>query len=229
MLFRSGINAALFSQNKEPFTIDRSEAYIGVMIDDLITKGVDEPYRMFTSRSEYRLYLRADNADMRLTQKGYDVGCVGNVRYAVFKEKKDSLDYYLNLCNQLSATPKELLSYNLNIKNDGNKRTIFNIMSYDDVSRETVIQIWPELKDIRADVYEAIEIEAKYAGYIKRQMADIELFKKDENLKIKDNIDYANIGGLSRGRVFRDGCYGIPGGCKGTANQLLWYPRWLCG
>lgn len=198
----AGVNAALSAiRPGEEFVIDRSEAYIGVMIDDLITKGVDEPYRMFTSRSEYRLFLRADNADRRLTEKGFRIGCVSADRYSVFKAKQDEIAQYHALCNQLSTTPKLLEAYGIKVKNDGTKRTAFNIMSYEDVSRETIAKIWPELADISPLVYEAIEIEAKYAGYIKRQMADIEIFKKDENLKLKPNIDYSVIGGLSREMV----------------------------
>lgn len=195
----AGINAALAANGqKRCFTVDRSEAYIGVMIDDLITKGVDEPYRMFTSRSEYRLFLRADNADWRLTEKGYEIGCVGEYRYSVFKAKKAQIEYYRRLCEELLTTPKNLETYDIKVKSDGTKRTVFNLMSYDDVSRETIIRIWPELKDMPEVVYDAVEIEARYAGYIKRQLADIEIFKKDENLKIKDDIDYSKIGGLSR-------------------------------
>jgi tRNA uridine 5-carboxymethylaminomethyl modification enzyme len=168
------------------------------MIDDLITKGVDEPYRMFTSRSEYRLFLRSDNADMRLTQKGYEIGCVSNLRYTVFKDKKQQVDKFRKISNDLFILPIELEKYGVNIKKDGIKRSCFNVMSYNDVSHETVIQIWPELSKIPYDVYEQIEIEAKYSGYIKRQLADIEVFKKDENLKIREDIDYNLIGGLSR-------------------------------
>ena len=198
----AGVNAALLSLSSEKeFIIDRSEAYIGVMIDDLITKGVDEPYRMFTSRSEYRLHLRADNADMRLTQKGYDIGCVGDERYTVFKVKKDSLEKYREIVNTLDVTPTKLSSFGITTKKDGVKRSAFNVMSYDGVSRETIISIWPELEDISYEVYNQLEIEAKYSGYIKRQLADIEVFKKDEKLKIREDIDYQKVGGLSNEMV----------------------------
>ncbi len=199
----AGVNAGLKALEKPGFEIDRSEAYIGVMIDDLITKGVDEPYRMFTSRSEYRLYLRADNADARLTEKGYKAGCVGENRYSVFKAKANKINQYRQLTDQLFITPNELEKFGIKTKKDGTKRTAFNIMSYEGVSRETITNIWPELKDIPADVYEEIEIEAKYAGYLKRQLADIQIFKKDENLRLRDDIDYGKIGGLSREMVFK--------------------------
>ncbi len=195
----AGINAALksFGGSKE-FVINRSEAYIGVMIDDLITKGVDEPYRMFTSRSEYRLFLRADNADMRLTEKGYNIGCVNSLRYTVFKNKKQAIENFKNLSETLFITPTELEKHGVVVKQDGVRRSAFNVMSYNNVSYETIIKIWPQLASVAADIYEQVEIEARYAGYIKRQMADIEVFKKDENLKIRDDIDYTKIGGLSR-------------------------------
>lgn len=198
----AGVNAALKAEGKgRTFVIDRSEAYMGVMIDDLITKGVDEPYRMFTSRSEYRLFLRADNADMRLTEKGYQTGCVGQERYTVFKAKKQAVDDFRTVSENLYLKNSEIENEHLNIKKDGVKRSCFNLMSYNDVSRETILKIWPELEKINKDVYEQVEIEVKYAGYIKRQLADIEVFKKDENLKIKEDIDYHQIGGLSREMV----------------------------
>lgn len=198
----AGVNAAHSALNDgKEFVIDRSEAYIGVMIDDLITKGVDEPYRMFTSRSEYRLFLRADNADQRLTEKGYETGCVSNERYTVFKAKKAQIEHYRQLCETLQTTAKELDNLGIKVKNDGTKRTPLNVMSYDEVSRETINKLWPELSDMPNVVYEALEIEARYSGYIKRQMADIEVFKKDENLKLRDDIDYSKIGGLSREMV----------------------------
>lgn len=198
----AGVNAAFKAlETDKKFVIDRSQAYIGVMIDDLITKGVDEPYRMFTSRSEYRLFLRADNADARLTEYGYQMGCVGENRYTVFKAKQETVNYYKNLCNELILNNSQLDSLNIKIKKDGTKKSVFNLMSYDGVSRETITALFPELSKMPDYAFEEIEIEARYSGYIKRQLADIEVFKKDENLKIKDNVDYSQIGGLSREMV----------------------------
>lgn len=198
----AGVNAALSALNTgRKLTIDRSQAYIGVMIDDLITKGVDEPYRMFTSRSEYRLFLRADNADLRLTELGFEAGCVSRERYTVFKAKQQQLRQDREMVEQLLITPAGLEKYGVTVKQDGVRRSAFNVMSYPDVSRETILAIWPGLSTIPLLIYEQIEIEAKYAGYIKRQLADIEVFKKDENLRLREDIDYSQIGGLSREMV----------------------------
>lgn len=198
----AGVNAALSALGRdEVFTVDRAEGYIGVMVDDLITKGVDEPYRMFTSRSEYRLFLRADNADQRLTEKGYKIGCVGEYRYSVFKAKEKAINDFRKAAEAENILPVELEKRGINIKQDGVRRSAFNIMSYHDVSRETINSIWPQFENVADDIYEQVEIEARYSGYIKRQMADIEVFKKDENLRLKGDIDYSKIGGLSREMV----------------------------
>ena len=195
----AGINAALYARgNDEEFTIDRSEGYIGVMVDDLITKGVDEPYRMFTSRSEYRLYLRADNADLRLTERGYQIGCVSKERYGVFKNKKDNLDKYRKIAKEMFLNAKDYDEYNLPLKKEGGKKTLFTLLGCNDVSRETVNKLEPKFTEVADDVYEQICIESKYYGYMKRQSSDIEIFKKDEGIKIREDIDYSKIGGLSR-------------------------------
>lgn len=196
----AGINAALKCVNTDSeFYIDRANGYIGVMIDDLITKGVDEPYRMFTSRSEYRLFLRADNADMRLTELGYNVGCVSPNRYSVFKAKKQKINELYQQSHNLQASVKQLRDNNIN--HDISRRSCFDLMSYNDVSRETIFKIWPQLQEYNQAIYEQVETEARYSGYIKRQLSDIEIFKKDENLKLSNNIDYTKIGGLSREMV----------------------------
>ena len=198
----AGVNAALNSLDSDKeFVVDRSQAYIGVMIDDLITKGVDEPYRMFTSRSEYRLHLRSDNADLRLTELGYNIGCVSEDKYAVFKSKKDSLDKFRDFANNVYVNKSDISEYMLPIKKENGKKTLFTLMGVDGVSRETICLMFPEMNDIDNEVYEQICIESKYSGYMKRQLSDIEVFKKDENIKIKKDIDYSKIGGLSREMV----------------------------
>ena len=197
----AGVNAALKAKNSQKeFIIDRSQGYIGVMIDDLITKGVDEPYRMFTSRSEYRLYLRADNADERLTKLGYDIGCVSDYRYSRFKEKKINIDRLKELSLQLSISVKEMSKYGIT---KDSKKSAYNLMGQEDVSRETIFSIWPDLRYFPAEVYEAVETESKYSGYMRRQMSDIEIFKKDENIKLKADLDYSKIGGLSNEMVIK--------------------------
>lgn len=200
----AGVNAALNAEGKgREFVIDRSEGYIGVMVDDLITKGVDEPYRMFTSRSEYRLYLRADNADIRLTAKGYDIGCVSDYRYSVFKAKKQAIDELRKLSETLKVDYDSLKEAEIAVNHDSSRRTAYHLMSYNDVSRESILKLFPEINKFDSKIYEQVEIESRYAGYIKRQLADIEVFKKDENLRLRDDIDYHQIGGLSREMVDR--------------------------
>lgn len=199
----AGVNAALFALNRgKEFNIDRSQGYIGVMVDDLITKGVDEPYRMFTSRSEYRLVLRADNADARLTELGYNIGCVSENRYSVFKTKEEKIKKFNDFCLNKIVSYPEIEALRITVKHNG-KKTLKDLLGYQDVSRETISKIAPESKDIENSVYEQVEIDAKYAGYLKREYEDIAVFKRDENLQICDDIDYSKIGGLSTEMIQR--------------------------
>lgn len=199
----AGVNAALFALDRgKEFKIDRSQGYIGVMVDDLITKGVDEPYRMFTSRSEYRLVLRADNADARLTELGYNIGCVSENRYSVFKAKEEKIKKFDDFCLNKIVSYPEIESLGITVKHNG-KKTLKDLLGYQYVSRETISKIAPESKDIENSVYEQVEIDAKYAGYLKREYDDIAVFKRDENLQIRDDIDYSKIGGLSTEMIQR--------------------------
>ncbi len=198
----AGLNAALQSRvddiaTAERFTLDRAEAYIGVLIDDLITRGAPEPYRMFTSRAEYRLLLRSDNADQRLTDKGIAVGCVGVSRETVWNEKKKALEVGRALANDLTATPNILVEAGLNVNQDGRRRSAFELLRYPEIDWPQIEAIWPELSVVRHDVREQIEIDALYAGYMGRQMAEIEAFRKDEALQLPSSLDYTDIGGLS--------------------------------
>ncbi len=193
----AGLNAALLIQEKAPFTLSRADAYIGVMIDDLIMRGVTEPYRMFTSRAEYRLTLRADNADQRLTPKGIDIGCVGKVRAKAFSEKIKGLQEAKNLMGSLSASPNKLAFCGLKINADGIVRTALELMAYPGVDLPRLAAIWPELGAISAAIAEQLEIDAKYAGYLERQDRDIRAFQKDESLVLPTNIDLNAIGSLS--------------------------------
>lgn len=200
----AGINAALkASGSGKEFTLDRADAYLGVMIDDLTTKGVDEPYRMFTSRAEYRLLLRSDNADMRLTPKGIDVGCVGLKRRRYFEEKVKALNEARQKLNIIGGTPKELEKLGFEVNKDGSRRTGFDLLAYEKINWADLAAVWPQLGDTRKDVVEQLEIEAKYRGYLQRQESDIAAFRKDESLKIPADIDYKKIGGLSNEVVMK--------------------------
>jgi tRNA uridine 5-carboxymethylaminomethyl modification enzyme len=192
----AGLNAALKADGVESFTLDRSEAYIGVMIDDLITRGTNEPYRMFTSRAEYRLSLRADNADQRLTPLGLQIGCVGAEREESFCAKIEAIEGARKLAQNLSATPHELAKQGLQINQDGQRRHALGLLS-SGVELGTLAGIWPELGGLPADIAEQIEIDGKYAGYLERQEADIAAFRRQENLRLPEDLDIDQIGSLS--------------------------------
>jgi tRNA uridine 5-carboxymethylaminomethyl modification enzyme len=194
----AGINAALKARGAdERFVLDRAKAYIGVLIDDLISRGAPEPYRMFTSRAEYRLTLRADNADQRLTPLGIEVGCVGEARRSTWNKKSEALDAARRMVHELGATPKALEKMGLNINQDGVRRSVHDLLRYPDMTLESLAKFWPELADMEPEIAEQITIDAKYAGYLGRQEADIAAFRKDENLSLPENLDYSAIAALS--------------------------------
>jgi len=193
----AGINAALSIKGEEPFILDRSDAYIGVLIDDLVTKGVAEPYRMFTSRAEYRLTLRADNADLRLTSKGINIGVVSKDRTNIFNEKLKNLNKTLFKMEKLAISPSRVANFGVNIAKDGISRSAEQVLSQKDVNMNKIREIWPEITYISKEIDDQLEINAHYRGYLKKQNADILAFKRDENLKIPQNVNYDDLSGLS--------------------------------
>ena len=192
----AGLNAALAASGAAPIVFDRADGYLGVMIDDLVTRGITEPYRMFTSRAEYRLTLRADNADQRLTDKGIALGCVGTERSQYHGAKMAALNAAKSLAKSLTITPNGAARHGLALNRDGNRRSAFELLAYPEVGWTEIRAIWPELSAIDPSIATHLEIDAKYDVYLKRQTADVDAFRRDEALVLTD-IDYADVPGLS--------------------------------
>lgn len=193
----AGLNAAFLVQGQDGFSLARHEAYIGVMVDDLVTRGVSEPYRMFTSRAEFRLSLRADNADQRLTPKAIERDLVTSERIAHFGNKMERLDQAQAALKATTATPTELLHHGVKVNQDGRRRTAADLLALRDVGLEAVLNIWPELRDLDDGAVQQAAIEALYANYVERQARDVAALKRDDALKIPATLDYGAIGGLS--------------------------------
>ncbi len=193
----AGINAALSFKDSEPFILDRSDAYIGVMIDDLVTKGVAEPYRMFTSRAEYRLSLRSDNADKRLTAKGVKIGLIGDERKKSYEDKSAKIDIMLNKMLKLNISPSKVDKFGIKIAKDGVLRSSSEILAQKGVTMSKIREIWPNIPFFNKQIDDQIEINAHYRGYLRKQRADILAFKRDENLIIPDKVNYDALSGLS--------------------------------
>jgi len=192
----AGLNAALSAGGGQPIIFDRADGYLGVMIDDLVTRGITEPYRMFTSRAEYRLTLRADNADQRLTAKGIALGCVRQARSQRHRTKMAALEMAKSLAKSLTITPNEAAKYGLALNRDGHRRSAFELLAYPEIEWTALRGIWPELRAIDPSIAIHLEIDAKYDVYLKRQTADVDAFRRDEGLVLTD-IDYADVPGLS--------------------------------
>jgi tRNA uridine 5-carboxymethylaminomethyl modification enzyme len=193
----AGLNAARAASGADPAIFGRDEAYIGVMIDDLVTRGVTEPYRMFTSRAEFRLTLRSDNADQRLTAKGLALGCVSVSRETAFNSKAKALAEARGRAAELTLTPDKAAKAGLPVKADGQRRDLTQLLAYPAISFEDLTAIWPEIAAWDPQVREQVEIDAAYSGYLGRQEADVAAFRRDENLRLPAELDYSVVGGLS--------------------------------
>jgi tRNA uridine 5-carboxymethylaminomethyl modification enzyme len=193
----AGLNAAATAGAGAPIVFDRAEGYLGVMVDDLVTRGVSEPYRMFTSRAEYRLTLRADNADQRLTDRGIALGCVGPERARAHRAKMAALQAARGMAETLTLTPNEAARHGLALRRDGHRRSAFELLSYPDIGVGDLARIWPRFGELSGKIAAQLEIDAKYAVYLSRQAADVESYRRDESLVLPEDIDYATLPGLS--------------------------------
>jgi tRNA uridine 5-carboxymethylaminomethyl modification enzyme len=193
----AGLNAASKAGGRTEIIFDRAQAYIGVMIDDLVTRGVAEPYRMFTSRAEYRLKLRADNADQRLTDGGIAIGCVGSERARMYIEKSSALKAAREFAGSVSLTPKEAECHGIALNKDGQRRTAFELLSYPNIAIADLAKVWPRFASLAPKIAEQIEIDAKYDVYLSRQAADIASYRRDESFALPDDFNYAALPGLS--------------------------------
>ena len=222
----AGLNAARSISGLDPITFDRAEAYIGVLIDDLVTRGVTEPYRMFTSRAEYRLSLRADNADQRLTPRGIDIGCVGVARAEMFHVKHLAFLDAKQRLTELTLTPAKAAALGWNVNQDGKVRTAMDYLAYKDIGFEDLVISWPELENVSRETSTQLSIEAQYAGYLARQREDVEALRRDEDLVLPTDIDYGSIGGLKmevrqKLEMVRPGTLGQAGRIEGVTPGAL--------
>ncbi|MAZ03437.1 MAG: tRNA uridine-5-carboxymethylaminomethyl(34) synthesis enzyme MnmG [Sneathiella sp.] len=193
----AGLNAARSAGRGEDVILDRADAYIGVMIDDLITRGTKEPYRMFTSRAEYRLILRADNADQRLTGLGLEIGCIGPEREAAYRAKREELEAARALFDRFSMTPNEARRHGFNVNQDGVRRTASDLLAYPEITTVDIARVWPEVSGFTPEILDQIAIDAQYSGYLERQKSDIRDFRKDETLRLPDDLVFEDVAGLS--------------------------------
>jgi tRNA uridine 5-carboxymethylaminomethyl modification enzyme len=193
----AGLNAALAAGGSRPFAVDRADGYLGVLVDDLVTLGVTEPYRMFTSRAEYRLWLRADNADQRLTPKGLAIGCIGADRAALFHVKQQALEAGRLQLATLTASPSVLAKQGIAVNQDGVVRSAFELLAHPEIGWEGLRRIWPDLRAIPEPIAEQLAIDARYSAYLIRQRQDIAAYRRDEALELPDDLDYGLVGSLS--------------------------------